>query len=149
MGAVFGIFAGFYHWAPKIIGYTYKEILGKIHYYSFFIGVNLLFGPMHFLGLAGMPRRIGDYADNYHAWNTIASIGAMISLITVFLFVYILYDLFTSKIPFNETIVTNTEDYNTLFFHNSMLEFYPNNIDLEFSLPNPPKYHTFDELPVL
>jgi cytochrome c oxidase subunit 1 len=58
MGAVFGIFAGYYYWSPKMIGYKYNEILGKIHYYLFFIGVNITFFPMHFLGLNGQPRRI-------------------------------------------------------------------------------------------
>ncbi|MCW5950304.1 MAG: cbb3-type cytochrome c oxidase subunit I [Pyrinomonadaceae bacterium] len=92
MGAVFGVFAGFYYWFPKMSGLYISESLGRIHFYTFFIGVNLTFFPMHFLGLAGMPRRIPDYPDAYAFWNAIASIGSLISLIsTVFFFVFILY----------------------------------------------------------
>lgn len=65
MGAVFAVFAGFYYWLPKIVGFYYTDIYGKLHFITFFIGVNVTFMPMHFLGLAGMPRRIPDYADSY------------------------------------------------------------------------------------
>jgi len=65
MGAVFGIFAGIYHWFCEIAGFTLSECLGQIHFWLFFVGVNLTFFPMHFLGIAGMPRRIADYPDIY------------------------------------------------------------------------------------
>jgi len=65
MGAVFAIFGGWYYWFEKIFGVKYSEVLGQIHFWLFFIGVNLTFFPMHFLGLAGMPRRIPDFPDCY------------------------------------------------------------------------------------
>jgi cytochrome c oxidase subunit 1 len=95
MGAVFGIFAGFYYWIEKITGYNYPELLGQIHFWIFFIGVNLTFFPMHFLGLAGMPRRIPDFPDIYSHWNAIASYGSYISFFSVFFFLYIIYKILT------------------------------------------------------
>ena len=91
MGAVFGIFAGFYFWFGKITGLRYPEVLGQIHFWLFFAGVNITFFPMHFLGLAGMPRRIPDYPDAFSAWNGIASFGSYISAFSVLLFFYIIY----------------------------------------------------------
>jgi cytochrome c oxidase subunit 1 len=91
MGAVFGIFAGFYYWIGKITGRRYPEILGQIHFWLFFIGVNLTFFPMHFLGLAGMPRRIPDFPDAYSGWNAVASLGSYISFFSAILFFYIVY----------------------------------------------------------
>lgn len=93
MGAVFGIFAGFYYWIEKITGYKYPEILGQIHFWLFFIGVNLTFFPMHFLGLAGMPRRIPDFPDIYSNWNAISSLGSYISFFSVLLFLYIIFKI--------------------------------------------------------
>ena len=92
MGAVFSIFAGFYYWINKITGNMYSELLGQVHFWLFFIGVNLTFFPMHFLGLAGMPRRIPDYADAYSAFNAIASFGSLISVFSAVLFFYIAYN---------------------------------------------------------
>merc|ERR1711951_214427 len=80
MGAVFALFAGYYYWIGKITGYQYPETLGQIHFWLFFLGVNLTFFPMHFLGLAGMPRRIPDYPDAYAGWNAVASYGSYVSV---------------------------------------------------------------------
>jgi len=91
MGAVFGIFAGFYYWIGKITGRQYPEILGQIHFWLFFIGVNLTFFPMHFLGLAGMPRRIPDFPDAYSGWNAVSSLGSYISFFSAILFFYVVY----------------------------------------------------------
>src|SRR5204862_291875 len=68
MGAVFALFSGFYYWTPKILGRNINDFLGKIHFWTLFIGVNLTFFPQHFLGLAGMPRRIPDYPDAFSGW---------------------------------------------------------------------------------
>ena len=91
MGAVFGIFAGFYYWIGKITGKEYPEILGKIHFWLFFIGVNLTFFPMHFLGLGGMPRRIPDFPDAFSGWNSVCSLGSYISFFSSLFFFYIVY----------------------------------------------------------
>jgi cytochrome c oxidase subunit 1 len=95
MGAVYAIFAGFYFWFPKITGLTYNETLAKVHFWMFFAGVNITFFPMHFLGLAGMPRRIPDYPDAYSGWNSIASYGSYISAFAALWFFYVAYDAFT------------------------------------------------------
>jgi len=89
MGAVFGIFAGFYFWFNRITGLHLSELLGKLHFWTFFLGVNVTFFPMHFLGLAGMPRRIPDFPDAFSGWNAIASFGSNISLISVIIFFYL------------------------------------------------------------
>jgi cytochrome c oxidase subunit 1 len=94
MGAVFGLFGGFYYWIGKMLGLRYNELLGQIHFWSFFIGVNITFFPMHFLGLAGMPRRIPDYPDCYAKWNKIASLGSMISVLSTVVFFYMIYMMF-------------------------------------------------------
>ena len=96
MGAIFSIFAGFYHWIEKITGQMYDEYVAKLHFWLTFVGVNVTFFPMHFLGLAGMPRRIPDYPDAFYGWNLIASLGALISLVGLFLFLYIIIKLVIS-----------------------------------------------------
>ncbi len=97
MGAVFGFLAGFYYWVEKMTGFPYIESYGQIHFWSMFVGVNLTFFPMHFLGIAGMPRRIPDYPDAYAGWNYIASLGSMISLFSTFFFFYIIYLVFANS----------------------------------------------------
>nr|YP_010507778.1 cytochrome c oxidase subunit 1 [Phytophthora hedraiandra]UXG55894.1 cytochrome c oxidase subunit 1 [Phytophthora hedraiandra] len=91
MGAVFGIFTGFYFWIGKISGRRYPEVLGQIHFWLFFIGVNVTFFPMHFLGLAGMPRRIPDFPDAMSGWNAVSSFGSYISFFSALFFFYIVY----------------------------------------------------------
>ena len=129
LGAVFAIFAGFYYWFPKMSGRQYPENLGKAHFWVMFIGVNMAFFPMHFLGLAGMPRRIPDYPDAFAGWNLVASIGSYISAVGVLLFLYIIFRTFTSgaKVPANP--------------------WGPGATTLEWQLPSPPPFHTYEELP--
>jgi len=97
MGAVFGLFAGFYYWFGKMSGLYFDKNLSIAHFLTFFIGVNLTFFPMHFLGLAGMPRRIPDYPDAYYGWNVLISYGSVVSLFSVIIFLYLMYKLFVQK----------------------------------------------------
>src|SRR6201991_1775000 len=95
LGAVFGIFAGFYYWFEKIFGVKYREWLGATHFWITFVGVNLIFFPQHFLGMQGMPRRYVDYPDAMAHWNFISSIGAFISFgSTIFWLVFVVFGTF-------------------------------------------------------
>jgi cytochrome c oxidase subunit 1 len=129
LGAVFGLFAGFYYWFSKMTGYEYSEALGKLHFYVTFVGVNLTFFPMHFLGLAGMPRRYIDYPDAFAGWNMVASIGSYIGAAGALLFLVVIAEAFIAKRraeanPYGAGATT-----------------------LEWQVASPPPYHTFDELP--
>lgn len=93
MGAVFGIFAAFYFWFNKITGMFILETLAEIHFWLFFVGVNITFFPMHFLGLAGMPRRISDYPDDYFFWNLISSFGSTLTTVSALFFFYVLFSI--------------------------------------------------------
>ena len=90
-GAVFAIMAGVYYWLPKWSGRMYDERLGKLHFWLSTIGVNVLFFPQHFLGLAGMPRRIPDYSTQFADWNMVSSVGAFFFGFSQLLFVYIVW----------------------------------------------------------
>ncbi|WP_404335244.1 cytochrome c oxidase subunit I [Sphingomonas sp. MMS12-HWE2-04] len=131
LGAVFGLFAGFYYWFPKMSGRMYNELLGQLHFWVFFIGVNVMFFPMHFLGLQGMPRRYPDYPDAYAHWNQIATIGYMIMAAGMAIFfVNIIWSLFAGRKagdnPWGEGATT-----------------------LEWTLTSPPPFHQFETLPVI
>jgi len=91
MGAVFAIFGGYYYWIPKITGLQYPETLGQLHFWTTFIGVNLTFFPMHFLGIAGMPRRIPDYPDAFESWNAVATYGSYMTVISSLFFFYVIF----------------------------------------------------------
>ena len=99
MGAVFSIFAGFYYWIEKMVGLQYSECLSRLHFFIFFIGVNITFAPLHWLGLSGMPRRIPDYPDYYAGWNYISSFGSIVSVIATIIFFITIYDMFIYGIP--------------------------------------------------
>jgi cytochrome c oxidase subunit 1 len=131
LGAVFAIFGGWYYWFPKISGYTYQESIGRLHFWLTFIGVNLVFFPQHFLGLAGMPRRYVDYPDAFAGWNLISSLGAYISLAGLAVFLYGLYAAFARK----EKAADNP--------------WGPGATTLEWTLPSPPPFHQYNTLPVI
>jgi len=141
MGAVFGVFAAFYFWVGKITGYSYNETLGKIHFWTMFIGVNLTFFPMHFLGLSGQPRRIPDYPDAYTPYNYISSFGSIISLVASIFFIYILIDVFVKKNEFNSFPSIS-------FFDSTFFSEINRHYTLDWYLSTPPSYHTFNQLPL-
>ena len=88
---------GIYYWFEKITGVNYPETLGKIHFWIFFLGANLTFFPMHFLGVAGMPRRIPDYPDAFLTFNKMASWGSYISALSSLFFFYTVYEALSSN----------------------------------------------------
>jgi len=129
LGALFTLFAGWYYWFPKMSGYMYSEFWGKLHFWLTFIGVNLTFFPMHFLGLSGMPRRYADYPDAFALWNKVSSTGSYISALGVLVFFIGIAVAFRKKKqaadnPWGEGATT-----------------------LEWTLPSPPPYHCFETLP--
>lgn len=113
MGAVFGIFCGWYFWIEKIVGLQYDTYWANLHFFTFFIGVNLTFMPLHFLGLAGMPRRIADYPDFYRGWNVVSTVGSYVSLVATFIFFYTVYLMLVSgekgrKNPYKNSYLTSS-----------------------------------------
>ncbi len=129
LGAVFAIFAGWYYWFPKMSGYMYSEFVGKLHFWVTFVGVNVLFFPQHFLGLAGMPRRYVDYPDAFAGWNYVSSLGSYISALGVLIFLFGVAQTFmrgqrAGNNPWGAGATT-----------------------LEWSLSSPPPFHSFEELP--
>ena len=142
MGAVFGIFSGFYYWAGKITGWVYPEVWGKIHFWVLFIGVNFTFFPQHFLGLAGFPRRYSDYPDAYSHYNAVSSFGSLVSVIAVIVFLYVLYALLTDKIICNDNQWETEEFFDYI---GSIVWSY----SLEWVQKSPADVHTYNELPFL
>ncbi len=131
LGAVFAIFAAFYYWLGKMSGRQYPEGLAKLHFWTFFIGANLTFFPQHFLGLAGMPRRIPDYPDVYAGWNYVSSIGSYIGGVSALIFLVVVWITLKSgkpcpANPWGEGATT-----------------------LEWTLPSPPPFHTFETQPII
>ena len=129
MGAVFAIFAAWYYWFPKITGYMYSEFTGNLHFWITFVGVNLIFFPQHFLGLAGMPRRYIDYPDAFAGWNAISSYGSYISAFGVLVFLYNVAEAFVRKVPAGNNPWGEGAD------------------TLEWQLSSPPPYHQWEKLP--
>lgn len=129
IGAVFALIAGFIHWYPLITGLTINPTWLKTQFFIIFVGVNLTFFPIHFLGLAGIPRRYSDYPDVYRTWNTVARVGSIISLISILLFLFILWESLVRMRP--------------ALFNNQ------NRTSLEFIHSFPPITHRYASTPVL
>ncbi|GGD97453.1 cytochrome c oxidase subunit 1 [Tsuneonella deserti] len=131
MGAVFSLFAGFYYWFPKMSGRMHSELLAHLHFWGFFIGVNVIFFPQHFLGLNGMPRRYPDYALAFEYWNNVSTIGYMIMAGSmIFFFANLVYAFTVGK--------KAAANY-----------WGPGATTLEWTLSSPPPYHQFETLPVI
>nr|YP_010373786.1 cytochrome c oxidase subunit I [Bryanellocoris orientalis]UPI55313.1 cytochrome c oxidase subunit I [Bryanellocoris orientalis] len=129
MGAVFAIMGSFIQWYPLFTGMTLKNKWLKMQFMTMFLGVNLTFFPQHFLGLSGMPRRYSDYPDCYMSWNTISSIGSTMSMISITMFILIMWESMTSK--------------RTVIFKNNMTP------SIEWLQKTPPAEHSYHELPML
>ncbi|WP_185985221.1 cytochrome c oxidase subunit I [Aureimonas mangrovi] len=129
LGAVFGIFAGWYYWFPKMSGYMYNETIGKIHFWLTFISVNIVFFPQHFLGAAGMPRRYVDYPEAFAGWNYVSSMGSYLSGFAVLIFIYGVFEAFAKK----RVAGDNPWDVGAT--------------TLEWKLSSPPPFHQWEELP--
>ncbi len=131
LGAVFTIFAGWYYWFPKMSGYMYSETIGKLHFWLTFIGVNIVFFPQHFLGLAGMPRRVADYPDAFAGWNLVSSLGSYLSGLGALVFFFGVAQAFMRK----EKAADNPWGAGAT--------------TLEWTLPSPPPFHQYNELPLI
>ncbi len=127
-GSVFAIFAAVYYWLPKWTGNMYDEKLGKLHFWLSAIFVNVLFFPQHFLGLAGMPRRIPDYSTQFAGFNEISSIGGFAFGLTQLLFLYIVIKTIRGGSKATDQVWEGAEG-------------------LEWTLPSPPPYHSFTVAP--
>jgi cytochrome c oxidase subunit 1 len=131
LGAVFAIFAGFYYWIGKMSGRQYPEWAGQLHFYTTFIGVNLIFFPQHFLGLQGMPRRYPDYPDAYHGWNIVSSYGAYLSFASTIFFCFMA--IYT---------ITRGRKVEANYWGDGATT-------LEWHVSSPPPFHQFDIQPVV
>jgi cytochrome c oxidase subunit 1 len=123
MGAVFAFFAGFYYWFWKVTGYSYDELKGFVHFIIMFLGVNITFFPMHFSGLAGMPRRIPDYPDIYIVWNKLSSFGSLISFLGIIYFFFIIFEtlfFFEQK----KNIVLSFGYHTYIYLYTSFISFF-------------------------
>nr|YP_010872863.1 cytochrome c oxidase subunit I [Pheidole smythiesii]WGV34058.1 cytochrome c oxidase subunit I [Pheidole smythiesii]WKU62212.1 cytochrome c oxidase subunit I [Pheidole smythiesii] len=129
MGAVFAIIASFIHWFPLITGFTLNNFYLNIQFFSMFIGVNMTFFPQHFLGLSGMPRRYSDYPDTFLSWNIISSIGSLISMLSLTLLMFIIWEALSMK----KKIIN-------MFFLNA---------SLEWQNTYPPLNHSYNETPTI
>jgi cytochrome c oxidase subunit 1 len=130
-GSLFAFFGGTYYWIPKWTGTMYDEKLAKLHFWSSLIAFNVAFFPMHFLGLAGMPRRIPDYSQQFTDWNMVSTVGAFWFGLSQFIFLYVVLKCIAHK---GEKAPGKPWEGATT---------------LEWTLPSPAPYHTFETPPVV
>ena len=116
MGAVFALFSGFYYWFFKITGLKIFPNHGKIHFWLLFVGVNVTFFPMHFLGMSGMPRRIPDYPDAYAGWNYVETIGSVISFASLVWFFYAVFEAFKDSPKYDYVFYKKYPDIYNIFW---------------------------------
>jgi heme/copper-type cytochrome/quinol oxidase subunit 1 len=146
LGAIFSIFAGYYFWSTKILGLYYNELLAQIQFWTLFIGTNLTFMPQHFLGLQQMPRRIPNYPDAFYGWNLVSSFGSIISLVSLFLFFYVVYDQLVNGLQNKDTVAVSVL-YDPDFTESNLIynEFNTHRApSIEWAADNPPSLHTFN-----
>jgi cytochrome c oxidase subunit 1 len=127
-GAIYSIMAAAYYWLPKWTGNMYDEKMGKMHFWISTISVNVLFFPQHFLGLAGMPRRIPDYSVQFADWNMISSIGGFVFGLSQLMFAYVVYKTIKGGEKATDQVWEGAHG-------------------LEWTLSSPPPYHSFTEAP--
>jgi len=130
-GSLFGLFAGFYYWVPKWTGHMYPEGRGKFHFWNSLIWFNVTFFPMHFLGLAGMPRRYADYAVQFTDFNQIVSVGAFLfGLSQVYFMLFVVIPTIRGGAPAPAKPWEGAEG-------------------LEWTVPSPAPFHTFEQPPLV
>lgn len=143
MGALFSLVGGYYYWGPSMFGLNYNRVWAEIHFWLLFISVNVIFLPMHFLGLNGMPRRIPQYPDAFFGWNYISSFGSVMSILSVIAALYSINIQLTNGQNEEEELQI-TPDY-----LEANLTRYQRAFGIELILDRPVNYHTFNELPIL
>jgi len=145
MGAVFGLFAAWYFWTPKAEGLTYDDGKGRLHFWGLFLGVNLTFFPMHFLGLQGMPRRIGDYPDAFAGWNLVSSAGSLISLVLTGFFISLICNKFEVGLEVPRDGWVRNEFIEDILAWTDNARLSKN---IEWCVDSPPHFHSFNKLPI-
>jgi cytochrome c oxidase subunit 1 len=129
-GSAFALFGAMYYWLPKWTGHMYDEKLGKWHFWLSTISMNITFFPMHFLGLAGMPRRYADYALQFAEFNAIASVGAFLFGASQIIFLVVIFKAIRGGQKATDQVWEGAEG-------------------LEWTVPSPAPYHTFETAPVV
>jgi cytochrome c oxidase subunit 1 len=129
MGAVFALMGGLIHWFPLFTGVRINPHWLVVHFFVIFVGVNLTFFPMHFLGLAGMPRRYSDYPDRYMRWNVVSRVGSIVTIVSIFIFIFVVWE--------------------RLISHRAVIAVNSSSSSIEFTQSFPPIEHRYETSPIL